>query len=63
MSRDERDTDICYEVRNKVFRMLFWTEEAANGFLSATSPTEGYRIEKLHIFGSRYKEVYDEPRE
>lgn len=52
MSRDDAPPDkgVCYEVRNKVFRIHFWTKDDAQKFLDTTSPAEGYRIEELRVF-------------
>jgi hypothetical protein len=67
MSRDDApiDKDVCYEVRNKVFRIHFWTKEDALGFIDTTSPSEGYHIEKLQVFSlsnSNRRGEHSEPR-
>ena len=42
-----------YEVRNKVFSILFWTEEDAQMFVNQNSPSSGFQIYSVQVFGKK----------
>ena len=42
-----------YQVINKTFCITFWTEEDAVSYLNTTSPSSGFRITPLPVFGTK----------